>query len=120
MDSTIEVVATQYIGLGTLDVLTRRELEVLVLLGHGLSVPRAAAILHRSPKTVERHKDSISKKLRLRGQAKLVGVATSVGLDLVGLDLVGLDLVGLDLVGLDLSDIHLRRFKAWCKVAYQA
>ncbi|TWU34999.1 PAS and helix-turn-helix domain-containing protein [Novipirellula artificiosorum] len=78
----IESVKTQYIGLGPLQVLTRRELEVLVLLGHGLSVPRAAAVLHRSPKTIERHKDSISKKLKLHGQANLVTLTTSIGLEL--------------------------------------
>lgn len=80
--SNIEVVPTEYIDLGPLSILTRRELEVLVLLGNGMSVPRAAAILHRSPKTIERHKESVSKKLSLRGQAELVYLVTSLGLEL--------------------------------------
>jgi len=77
-----ETVQTDYIDLGSLDVLSRRELEVLALLGHGLSVPRTAAILHRSPKTIERHKASIARKLGLHGQAEIVAIVTSVGLDL--------------------------------------
>jgi DNA-binding CsgD family transcriptional regulator len=80
--NSIETVKTAYIGLGPLNVLTRRELEVLVLLGHGLSVPQAAAVLHRSPKTIERHKDSIGRKLSLHGQAELVQLVTSLGLEL--------------------------------------
>lgn len=80
--NAVESFETEYIDLGPLSVLTRRELEVLVLLGHGMSVPRAAAILHRSPKTVERHKESIGKKLALRGQSELVYLVTSMGLEL--------------------------------------
>lgn len=79
---TIETVATNYIDLGSLDVLSRRELEVLIMLGHGLSVPRTAAVLHRSPKTIQRHKASISEKLGLRGQAELVQMVTELGLEL--------------------------------------
>lgn len=78
----IETVSTNYIDLGSLSVLSRRELEVLVLLGHGLSVPRTAAILHRSPKTIQRHKASISEKLGLRGQAEIVQIVTELGLEL--------------------------------------
>ncbi|TWT92562.1 PAS and helix-turn-helix domain-containing protein [Neorhodopirellula pilleata] len=85
-----ETYKTQFIDLGPLNVLTKRELEVLALLGHGMSVPKAAAILHRSPKTIERHKESIGQKLQMRGQAELVALVTSMGLDL--------------------SDTHLRRF----------
>ena len=79
---TIEEIQTEFIGLGPLEVLTRRELEVAVLLGHGMSVPRVAKLLFRSPKTIERHKSSISKKLKLRGQAELVAMVTEIGLDL--------------------------------------
>ncbi len=87
----IEVVSTNYIDLGSLSVLSRRELEVLVLLGHGLNVPRTAAVLHRSPKTIQRHKASISEKLGLRGQAELVQIVTELGLEL--------------------SDAHLKRYR---------
>lgn len=73
---------TRLIDLGPLNVLTRRELEVLILLGHGMGVPRVASTLNRSPRTVERHKESIGKKLSLRGTAELVQLVTSIGLKL--------------------------------------
>lgn len=81
-DQSIESFQTGYIDLGPLNVLSRRELEVMVLLGHGLSVPRAAAILSRSPKTVQRHKASITSKLKLHGQAEIVRIVTSIGLEM--------------------------------------
>lgn len=77
-----ETFETEFIDLGPIDVLTRRELEVLVLLGHGLSVPQTAAALHRSPSTIERHKEAISRKLALSGQAALVRLVASMGLEL--------------------------------------
>lgn len=77
-----ETIDTNFIDLGPLDVLSQRELEVLVLLGHGLSVPEAAATLHRSPNTVQRHKESISRKLALHGQASLVRLVSSIGLEM--------------------------------------
>lgn len=77
-----KTVSTQYIDLGPLAVLTQRELEIMVLLGHGLSVPEAASILHRSPKTVQRHKAAISQKLELHGQADIVAIVTSMGLEM--------------------------------------
>ena len=60
--------------------LTARELEVFTLLGHGMSVPRVAKLLHRSPKTIERHKCAIAKTLNVNSQAEMVAVVTSVGL----------------------------------------
>jgi DNA-binding CsgD family transcriptional regulator len=78
----IESFSTNYIDLGPLDCLTPRELEVLVLLGYGMSVPKAAALLHRSPKTVQRHKAAISQKLELHGQAEIVSMVASLGLEL--------------------------------------
>ncbi|MEQ1828793.1 MAG: LuxR C-terminal-related transcriptional regulator [Pirellula sp.] len=78
----VESVESKYIDLGPLNVLTKRELEVLVLLGHGMSIPRIAGILHRSPKTIERHKTAIGKKLSLHGQSELVYIVTMMGLEL--------------------------------------
>jgi len=82
LTSAPDTIATKYIELGALNVLTRRELEVFVLLGHGLSVPRVAALLHRSPKTIQRHKSAISDKLHLRGQAELVSIVAAAGLEI--------------------------------------
>lgn len=80
--NSIATFQTDYIDLGPLDVLSQRELEVLVLLGHGLTIPETAKLLHRSPKTIERHKESIGRKLALKRQSDLVELVTSVGLQL--------------------------------------
>jgi DNA-binding CsgD family transcriptional regulator len=77
-----EVLHSEYIDLGPLNVLSKREIEVLVLMGHGMSVPSAAKMLYRSPKTIERHKASISHKLQLKGQADMVAIVTAMGLQL--------------------------------------
>ncbi len=85
--SSIETIETSYIDLGPLSVLTRRELEVAVLLGHGLTVPKVAATLHRSPKTIERHREAIGKKLSMHSQAELVHLITCMGLELKHIEL---------------------------------
>lgn len=79
---SVEVISSQFISLGELDVLSKRELEVMVLLGHGMSVPSIAKMLHRSPKTVQRHKSSISEKLNVSGQAEMVSIVKTVGLEI--------------------------------------
>ncbi|MEM9588247.1 MAG: LuxR C-terminal-related transcriptional regulator [Planctomycetota bacterium] len=78
----IETIETEYIDLGHLSALTPREVEVLALLGQGLGVPQVANCLHRSPKTIEHHKASISQKLHLRGQAELVTIVAGIGLEI--------------------------------------
>jgi len=78
----IETVESKFIDLGDLDALSNRELEVFALLGQGLTVPKVAAKLHRSPKTIERHKSAIAKKLSLQGQNEIIYIATSMGIDI--------------------------------------
>jgi DNA-binding NarL/FixJ family response regulator len=55
--------------------LTDRELEVLTLLGHGLSSRQIAQRLHLSQKTVDSHRTRLKEKLNLSGAPQLTKFA---------------------------------------------
>ncbi len=78
----IEVIDSDVVNLGELDKLTARELEVLALLGQGLTVAEIGEVLHRSPKTVDRHRDKLAKKLGGTNRVELARVAFEAGLEL--------------------------------------
>jgi DNA-binding CsgD family transcriptional regulator len=60
------------------DVLSRREQEVLALLGLGLSNAEIATRLYIGPKTASHHVSSVLAKLGLRNRAKAAAYATSI------------------------------------------
>jgi DNA-binding NarL/FixJ family response regulator len=58
-----------------LDLLTRREREILRLIGQGATSKEMAQCLGISPKTAQVHRDNLKQKLNLRTTAALVGYA---------------------------------------------
>lgn len=83
----VQKVRSQYVDLGHLATLSNRELEVLVLLGHGHSVPETAKLLYRSPRTIEQHKASIGRKLGSSSVATLAKTVGQIGLTVNDLEL---------------------------------
>jgi len=75
-----EVFNSNLICLGELKSLTPRELEVLALLGQGMSIKEIASALFRSVKTIENHRESIGRKLKKTRGVELACIAHSAGL----------------------------------------
>jgi DNA-binding NarL/FixJ family response regulator len=59
--------------------LSAREIEVLRLIGKGLSRVQIAAQLSRSAKTIDRHQDRMLKKLNVSSRAELIRLAIREG-----------------------------------------
>jgi DNA-binding CsgD family transcriptional regulator len=79
-DSTYELIEADTVGLGHLDVLTPREVEVLALIGQGMSTREISQMLSRSEKTIENHRYAISKKLESSSPVRLAEIARQAGL----------------------------------------
>ena len=62
---------------GPIDSLTNRELQVLNMIGQGLSTRQTADALHLSVKTVESHRQRIKRKLNLRTSSQLMQYAVN-------------------------------------------
>lgn len=60
--------------------LTRREIEVLCLIGRGMSRVEIAKSIRRSPKTVDAHRSSIMSKLGFKDRVQLARFAIREGL----------------------------------------
>lgn len=60
--------------------LTRREREILALIGLGLTRGEIAARLHRSPKTIDNHRAAMMQKLDLHDRVGLARLAIRAGL----------------------------------------
>lgn len=71
-----------YDDLGPLSGLTDRELELLDLIGRGLSTAQIAARLGRSAKTVEWHRVSLGEKLKATNRVELARIALNAGLSM--------------------------------------
>ncbi len=65
---------------GRVPSLTPRQLDVLLLVGAGLTTREIGERLHISPKTVENHKQRIFERLGVNNQAHAVAVAMRAGL----------------------------------------
>lgn len=70
-----------------IELLTNRELQVLHLLGAGMSTRAVAAELNRSFKTIETHREHIKRKLGLHGAAELMHYASEWGREQVSVPL---------------------------------
>jgi DNA-binding CsgD family transcriptional regulator len=80
LDAQTEVISSDVICLGELSVLTSREVEILALLGQGMSIKQIAATLFRSAKTIENHRESIGRKLQRTRGVELAVIAQVAGL----------------------------------------
>tara|TARA_Y100001933_G_C18952131_1_gene544251 strand:- start:549 stop:1214 length:666 start_codon:yes stop_codon:yes gene_type:complete len=76
-----EIVESKFVHLGPLDSLTRREIEVLALIGHGMTSKQIASMLHRSVRTIEQHADSIRGKLKGATRVQLAQFARAACLE---------------------------------------
>lgn len=63
-----------------LDTLTERELEILRLIGRGMTRVEIARTVCRSPKTIDGHREKIMQKLDIHDRAELVRFAIREGL----------------------------------------
>lgn len=59
-----------------IETFTNRELEVFEMLGRGKSAKQIAAVLHLSPKTVDRYRENIKHKLRVESSSDVLRAAT--------------------------------------------
>jgi DNA-binding CsgD family transcriptional regulator len=75
-----ELIEAEAVGLGHLDVLTPREIEVLALVGQGMSTKEISKCLSRSEKTIENHRYAISKKLECSSPVRVAEIARQAGL----------------------------------------
>jgi len=63
-----------------LSILTKREREVLSMIGEGHSLPEIARRLYRSLKTIESHRLSLGRKLQVNNRVELARIAIQEGL----------------------------------------
>lgn len=74
-----EVIQARENEAGALTGLTQREMEILKLIGEGLSTAQIADHLGRSVKTIEWHRVSLGNKLGVRNRVELARIAINAG-----------------------------------------
>jgi DNA-binding CsgD family transcriptional regulator len=79
-DTELEVVTLRHADWGPLGSLSNRERQVLGLIGMGMTAAQISRKFGRSVKTIDAHRRSIGKKLRLRNRVELARVAILAGL----------------------------------------
>lgn len=75
-----QVVHAKWTDRGPLASLTPREIEVLTLIGQGMTTAEIAKTLFRSHKTVEAHRLSLGLKLKAKNRVELARIALRAGL----------------------------------------
>lgn len=69
-----------------INTLTKREQQVLAMIGRGYSVPKIADTLFRSQKTIETHRQSLGRKLGAKNRVELARIAIQIGLAPLDID----------------------------------
>ncbi len=77
--NTFEIFEASHLDMGPLKDLTDREIEVLGLIGRGLTTAQIAKHIHRSVKTVEWHRSSLGEKLQVKNRVQLATLAIKAG-----------------------------------------
>jgi DNA-binding CsgD family transcriptional regulator len=85
-NSDIEEIESGVMRLKSLGSLSSREMQVIALLGQGLSMGEAARVLRLSEKTVDNYRTLIHHKLNVHDRASLVLIAARAGLSLADAD----------------------------------
>ena len=75
--ATVEITHHEH---GMLSSLSRREMDVMVLIAEGLSYAQIAERLNRSIRTIERHRDRLGQKLGARNRVEIARFAIRAGL----------------------------------------
>lgn len=91
-DTEFRVIDSEFVELGGLEIISKRELEVLALIGQGLTAKEIAELLYRSPKTIEHHRSSLGLKLNETSRIELAMVAREAGLLVTDADRIRISL----------------------------
>lgn len=76
----VEPVRSLVMRLDLIGRLTPREIEVLAMVGEGMTIREIAGALFRSEKTIQNHRDAIGTKLGMRNRVELASAARRAGL----------------------------------------